>query len=109
MKLTDEQLNQLASNIEGLSHIINEFDTDVQIELIKRLEANCNSLLQILKQIESNYLTYVEFMQKLLNGDDDGIDTWYSFRLNNRPNSETTEHFYNRHIEYINEIIVPNL
>ena len=113
MKLTNKQLNQLASNIEGLSNLIGEFDTDVQIELIKRLEANCNSLLQILKQIESsfepNYLTYVEFMEKVLNNDIEKTWLWYNYCMMCGKYGETGIDLYYRNITEINETIVPNL
>ena len=113
MKLTNKQLNQIASNIEGLSHIINEFDTDVQIELIKRLEANCNNLLQILKQIESsfepNYLTYVEFKKKVLDNDIVTVTNWYKYYRINKEENDTECDLYYRKIAEINEIIVPNL
>ena len=113
MKLTNKQLNQLASNIEGLSNLIGEFDTDVQMELIKRLEANCNNLLQILKQIESsfepNYLTYVEFMKKVLNNDIEKTCNWYNYcRLCGKMGESGIDLYY-RKIAEINQTIVPKL
>ena len=119
MKISQQHIDKIRDRINTLNECLNQIDSKHPSETTCGMGATITSLSHILDEIDleivnkkvvSTYLTYDEFMKKVMDSDDNNItDMWYSFRLKNRPNAESTDHFYNRHIEYINQTIVPNL
>lgn len=122
MKLTNEQLNQLRHDITNLSNVFNNIETISPSRLIDTLNTTCNSLLQILKEIEptietvepivsieSNYLTYDVFIAKLVYARKDIQLIWYNIVHLNKHDEIACRNIYNYNIKFINEKIVPNL
>lgn len=118
MKISQQHIDKIRDRIDTLNECLNQIETKHPSETTCYMGATISNLSHILDEIDSNiaretvepnYLTYDEFMRKLLENNKSTVADWYVFVRTNSLTDESNLDFYQRKIKYINKYIVLNL
>lgn len=114
MKISQQNIDKIRDRINNLNECLNRINVTHPSNITCAMGATINSLSHILDEIDldvkietNNYLTYEDFQDKLI--DSDVYHWYYFFQKERRSFDEDKKQFYNKHIEYINDVFVPKL